>query len=404
MDRRILKIPPLLRHASGQARACFGSRDLYFGRFGTPEANERYDRTVAAWLANGRELPDPALSVEGLAILHDEHARTYYVKGGRPTSTATRCARAMDLFCLAGFGQLAAHTINTTHLKAFQRYLADDEHQRWSRRTINSYCDEVVRVFAWGITEGELGPPAERQAQLQELRNVPGLRKGRPVAGSLPPREVAKRGELTIEEIKKTQEQCCPTIAAMIEVQLLTGMRPLEITRMRACDISTIPGTQVRIYTPAPEANKLDHADKDRVIFIGPRAWALLEPRLSTRTDGYIFRPRDGRIEAKKRRSDTRKNPITPGEIRRRRGTMKYPDGEHYKTQSYGHAIAAAAVRAGVRRWGPNRLRHFAASYIAEHESVQVAQTLLGHSNLATTMIYVKVAQRQAIAAAERLG
>ena len=33
-------------------------RDLYLGRFGTPESHRAYERVVASWLANGRQLPE----------------------------------------------------------------------------------------------------------------------------------------------------------------------------------------------------------------------------------------------------------------------------------------------------------------------------------------------------------
>ena len=157
MTRRNTQIPNLIKHRSGQARACFSGRDLYFGRFGTPEAQEKFDRTVAAWLSNGRRLPDPALTVAGLAQHHEAHVRSYYVKRGQPTHTARIAAWAMQLFMASGLAEMRADRIDGSHIKHFQRYLAADEHRRWCRKTINQYVDPRAARSARG------SPPRENR-------------------------------------------------------------------------------------------------------------------------------------------------------------------------------------------------------------------------------------------------
>ena len=71
-------------------------QDSYLGPFGSAESKVRYDRLVAEWLANGRTLPksdsrgqapqeDCGISVAELILAYWNHAKTYYVKDGRPT-------------------------------------------------------------------------------------------------------------------------------------------------------------------------------------------------------------------------------------------------------------------------------------------------------------------------------
>jgi hypothetical protein len=55
---RSARIPSYRIHsASGQGVATFNGRDLYFGRHGDPTSRAAYDRTLAEWLANGRNFP-----------------------------------------------------------------------------------------------------------------------------------------------------------------------------------------------------------------------------------------------------------------------------------------------------------------------------------------------------------
>ena len=58
---RYRRIPKLRHHkASGQGFVELNGHRFYLGRFHLPETRERYDRTIAEWLANGRQLPvDP---------------------------------------------------------------------------------------------------------------------------------------------------------------------------------------------------------------------------------------------------------------------------------------------------------------------------------------------------------
>jgi hypothetical protein len=85
---------PSYRHhkPSEQAVVTLGGRDVYLGRFGSPESQADYDRLIAEWLSNGRRLPGPAsesgadLTVNEMLLAYLRHADSYDTKGGRPTS------------------------------------------------------------------------------------------------------------------------------------------------------------------------------------------------------------------------------------------------------------------------------------------------------------------------------
>ena len=71
----------------------------------------------------------------------------------------------------------------------------------------------------------------------------------------------------------------------MIELQLLTGMRPGEVTIMRGCDID-MTGT---VWTYRPERHKTQRFGHARVIDFGPRAQEVVKPFLGADVWAYLF-------------------------------------------------------------------------------------------------------------------
>lgn len=78
--------------------------------------------------------------------------------------------------------------------------------------------------------------------------------------------------------------------------------------------------------------------------------------------------------------------------------------GERYSTDSYRRAITRACEAAGVPAWGPNQLRHTAATEIAERLTLDSARVVLGHHDIKTTMRYAKPREKKAIKAVKRIG
>ena len=83
-------VPKYSKHkASGQAVVTIGGIDHYLGPHGTKASLIEYDRLIAEWMANGRQLritADAGLILAELIKRYREHVRQHYVKNGRPTS------------------------------------------------------------------------------------------------------------------------------------------------------------------------------------------------------------------------------------------------------------------------------------------------------------------------------
>jgi len=81
------QLPKYRRHkATGQAVVTLDGKDHYLGKFDSAASRREYDRLVSRWQQNGRTLPpsdDPTI-VE-LCAAFWRHAKSHYVKNGRPT-------------------------------------------------------------------------------------------------------------------------------------------------------------------------------------------------------------------------------------------------------------------------------------------------------------------------------
>jgi integrase len=95
---------------------------------------------------------------------------------------------------------------------------------------------------------------------------------------------------------------------AMIQLQRLTAMQPGEACSMRTIDVDT--SGRVWIYTRSePET---EHHGKERRLYLGPLAQAILEPWLRTELTAFLFSPRDAMAESKARLRRRRKAPSDP--------------------------------------------------------------------------------------------
>ena len=94
-----------LHKPSGQARVIIRGRQIYLGRYGSPESQERYGRIIAEYAAGATATPQPAgpkpagenLLVVELVAAYWEFAGPYYVKDGKPTAHLHAVRRALSL-------------------------------------------------------------------------------------------------------------------------------------------------------------------------------------------------------------------------------------------------------------------------------------------------------------------
>jgi integrase len=195
-----------------------------------------------------------------------------------------------------------------------------------------------------------------------------------------------------------------PRIAAMIRLQLLSGMRPGEVVQMTMRALDT--AGPVWIFTPP--RHKTAHHRKQRRVFLGPRAQEVLRPWLRTELDAPLFQPREARADQNAQRRANRATKLWPSHIRHQaRKRVSLPlraPRDRYDVASYRRAIARTCHEAGIPAWNPHGLRHTAATCLRREFGEEVARLVLGHSRLDTTRLYGEADQAKAAEAMGKIG
>jgi integrase len=371
-----------LHKPSGRARVRIDGHDIWLGRYGSPEAEAAYHRLIAEWLASGRRPPDPhregkapsrSPTVAEVILAYWQFVQGYYVKHGRPTSEPKNIQLALRPVRQL-YGATLARDFGPLALKAVRQKLIETG---ICRNEVNKRVGRIVRMFKWAVAE-ELVEPAVHQS----LKAVPGLRQGRSEARESEP--VKPVPDADVDAVRPFVSR---QVWAMIEVQRLSGMRPGEVTIMRTGDIDR--SGEVWEYVPA--THKTEHHGRRRIVFLGPRAQAILSGWLRADPDAYLFSPVEALAERSAERRAARKTPMTPSQAARRpNARRKRPPRSHYSVISYSHAIRDACIKAGVPHWHPHQLRHNAATRLRKEYGLEGAQTTLGHRHARTSELYAE--------------
>lgn len=287
------------------------------------------------------------MPVSILCDLYEQHADTWYRR-----ADGTRSGEQVNiLYALRdlreALGDQDASTLSPRSLIDLRdRMIA----KGLARTTINKRVNIIRRMVRWGC-EMEIVSP-ETWSRLQALRPL--------LAHRSAAREPDPVRPVSLDDIEATlAEITSPPVAAMVRVQLLTGMRPGEVTQMRACDIHIENGQ----WMYHPRQHKLSYRQKVRAIPIGPKAREVIQPWAARRPrEAVLFSPQDSGGRNTK--------------------------AEAYTKDTYRKAIQRACDMAGVERWSPNQLRHTAATIIEGLYGLDAAQAVLGHSKPDTTRIY----------------
>lgn len=263
-----------------------------------------------------------------------------------------------------------------------------------SRKYINDNINRIKRLFKWAVAE-ELTLPDVYQG----LQAVDGLKRGRSEA-----RETGPVRPVPEEHVEAIQPHVSGQVWAMVQLQLLTGMRSGEVTIMRSCDLDMTG--ELWLYLLA--RHKTEHLGHERIVEIGPRAQTVIRPFLKADLTAYLFSPAEAEKARNTRRRRRRESPMTPSQANRRRkhGRVRAP-GVHYTNDSYRYAIVRACDRAEVQvkrdkglphdneravpRWHPHQLRHNFATRVRKEYGLEVARILLGHRSAAVSELYAEV-------------
>lgn len=382
-----------LHRPTGQARVRINGKDHYLGPHGSEESRQRYEQIVRKLITDrardemkARVQAASDLTVNELAARYLRFARTYYVKRGRPTPEYSNVCRALaPVQKQHGFELVTA--FGPLKLKAIRDQWVD---AGLVRPQVNARVGRVRRMFAWAVEE-ELVPADV----LHALKAIRGLRMGRCEA-----KEGRKVEPVEDDRVNAVCPHVSPQVWAMISLQRLTGMRPSEVCAMRGVDISTAG----EVWSYQPSEHKGEHHGRVRVVYLGPRAQAILKPWLRTQLEEFLFQPREAEADRAARMRAARKTPVQPSQRDRRKKNPRRIRGTHYTKDTYARAIARACLTAGVAHWSPNQLRHTVATRVRAEIGLEAAQVVLGHSRADVTQIYAERNAELAREAMARLG
>ena len=421
MPRRPNLSPPsyCLHKASGRAVVRINGKDRYLGPYGSEESHAEYERVIAQWRAQSADQATRSsaallevsfdLTLTQVIARYRDFARQYYSKDGETTKEYGEMRYALRPLREL-YGETLAREFGPRKLKAVRQHMIDE--LDLSRGVVNARVKRIKRFFRWGVSE-ELIPSSVSNA----LRDVAGLRRGRTNARETEP--VAPIADVWVDLVLP---HLSPQIAAMVQIQRLTGARPGEVVLMRPCDIDM--RGDVWVYEPHDHKNQW--REHSRFIAIGPKAQALLREFIGMQTDRYLFSPRDAEAWRNEQRAikrkPNRKTKIYPCELRARERRKqaaksrksKRPKRERYDVDSYRRAISYAITKLNRQRkdegldlipkWCPLQLRHSCATEIRKKFGIEAAQVTLGHTHADVTQVYAERNLGLAIEIAKKIG
>jgi integrase len=383
-------------------------KTVYLGTFDSPESRQAYARLLAELAASPVRNIDSQQTPEGLTIVelcaaYLDFCEGYYVKHGQPT----RHVDAVKLSIRAIrelYGFTPAAEFGPKALKALRQSLVEKKH---SRRYVNEQIGNLKRMFKWGTSE-EVLPPSVYHA----LQTVTGLRKGRTEA-----RETAPIGPVAEDVVNATLNFLPATVADMVRFQRLTGCRPGEVCQLRPMDLDR----SGEIWEYRPSTHKTEHHDKKRLIFVGPKAQAVLRPYLDRSADVLCFRPIDSEAKRFVELRARRKTRVQPSQRNRKKAKPKRRPSERYGKDAYRNAILRGVKKANrtilkeaadmgiatpslLPHWHPNQLRHSAATTIRKTFGLEAAQVILGHSRADVTQVYAERDNAKALEVIRKIG
>ena len=417
-------------------------KDYWLGPYGSPESRELYHRVLAQWESGGRRLPvtldDKPADIAQVSVV--EVINAYWKWATRQYGhSELGCLRVVIRLLRTMFGSTPAADFGPNRLRLLRERMvlgeenADPPRKPWARRTVNHNVHRLVAIFKWAASH-EMVPASV----YERLKTVPALRRGTTAA-----RETEPVQPVALEHVEAVRPYLSRQINALISLQLHTGARGGELFRLRPVDIQI--HDDLGIWTIEPADHKMAHRGHARMIVLGPRSQAVIEPFLTRPVDAYLFGPAEAEAERRAAAHATRKTPLRYGN---RPGTNRCDGpqralGAHYNANSYRLAIQRACDRAfpppdhlrpGVldgrteakkaflarmtdtereelcrwraqHRWHPHQLRHTAGTLIRREFGLEAAQLALGHSSAKVTdAVYAERDMARVVEVMQRIG
>lgn len=341
-------------------------------------------------------------TIAALAKIYLEHTDNYYVDvNGLPTGESRQIRYSLKPL-VDNFAALPIDEFGPLKLMEVREYMVK---LGLSRGLINQRIGRIRRMFKWATSTQMVSPII-----YQGLLTVEGLKRGRCAA-----KETEYVKPVDEKYVYAVLPYTTPVVAAMIELQLLTGMRPGELVLMRPCDIDRSD----EIWRYYPEKHKNQYRRIERIVSIGPRGQKILRPFLLRGQEEYCFSPFESEWYRRTKLTENRKTPLSYGNrvgTNRKENPRRKP-GNRYDSASYGKAVCKAitAARRAIKqrgddpdkempKWTPYQMRHTAATKVRKYMGYESAGAALGHTNMSATAIYAERNQDLADEAARKFG
>ena len=156
------RVPSYRRHKpTGQAVVTIDGRDFYLGTWNTKASKVEYDRLIAEWIANGRQLRSTIADTTVVEIINGyrKFAESYYRKNGEVTREFGCIKEALKLVKEL-YGRTNANEFGPLALKVVRQKMID---RGWSRGYINK---SIGRIRTYGGCR-----PAERPIRRTRTRS-----------------------------------------------------------------------------------------------------------------------------------------------------------------------------------------------------------------------------------------
>jgi integrase len=364
---------------------------VYFGKFGTPEADEKYRRFVADLMMN------PTLAVQNIgncvgigdadvlvSELCDAFMEHYEPRLHR--SHVIHFKRAIG-FLVGLYGGMSANEITPKKLRSVRNQMV--QYGKLCRKMINAYTTQLIRIFVWGVEEEWV--EASTAGALKLIKHLPPNEPGT--------FDHEEREDVPLDVIRRTLPFASPTVQAMIQVQYLTGMRPSEVCKMTVERIDRTQGNGLWYYNLGKLHKTAKHIGK-KAIPLSKAVQALIAPYLvGKKGPEAVFSPRQAMIEHLAARRASRKTKVPPSQQSRDKRNADNPTGragEFYDRNSYRIAIANAIKKGNkilpddqkIPAWFPYLLRNACATHVELSHGLDAAQSQLGHKKADMTRRY----------------
>lgn len=265
------------------------------------------------------------------------------------------------------YGQRPVEALTHPDMLALRKALVE---RGLARTTINGCLGSVRRLFTWALDEALIS--AQTKAELTQVANLAPFRSAA--------RETKPITSVPDDVIEATCAHLPPSLADLVRLHRLTGMRPAE-----ACAISWERIERVGdVWAYRPAHHKNEWRRQARVVALGPRAQEIL--RRYEGAPGCIFSPERAIAERYDRARAERVSEVRDGEdarrerARREAGMAQRTYSEMWDVHAYARAIARACDTHGIAHWSPNQLRHTCATVVRRRFGLAAARAVLGHS------------------------